>query len=309
VSFTAAQATLKKKAAGTLATFIMGFKGSTDFTKLAPKTKKDYLRYLDAIEAKFGTMPRAALEQQRARGVFKDWRDEIAEKSGDRTADYLWTVLARVLSCAKDRGKLTSNVCEKGGRLYEADRNDNVWTAAHEKAFYEKAPAHLHLALMLGLWTGQREGDLLRLTWMQYDGTHIRLRQSKGGRRVTIPVGKPLKAALDKLKADLIEENDGKLPDGPILRTSRGTTWTEDGFRSSFAAAKDDASIEGLTFHDTRGTAVTRLALAGSSEAEIATITGHSLKTVSEILDAHYLSRDVVLAESAIAKLEGASQD
>jgi hypothetical protein len=47
-----------------------------------------------------------------------------------------------------------------------------------------------------------------------------------------------------------------------------------------------------------------RLALAGCTEAEIATITGHSLRDARSILDAHYLNRDPALAESAIRKLE-----
>jgi hypothetical protein len=51
-------------------------------------------------------------------------------------------------------------------------------------------------------------------------------------------------------------------------------------------------------------TAVTRLAVAGCTEAEIATITGHSLPDVGAIPDAHYLHRDPALAESAIRKLE-----
>jgi hypothetical protein len=38
---------------------------------------------------------------------------------------------------------------------------------------------------------------------------------------------------------------------------------------------------------DLRGTAVTLLALAGCTEAEIATISGHSLRDVRSILDAH----------------------
>jgi hypothetical protein len=48
------------------------------------------------------------------------------------------------------------------------------------------------------------------------------------------------------------------------------------------------AGIVGVTFNDLRGTAVTRLALAGCTEAEIATITGHSLHDVRSILDADY---------------------
>jgi integrase len=59
-----------------------------------------------------------------------------------------------------------------------------------------------------------------------------------------------------------------------------------------------------FTFHDLRWTAVTRLALAGCSEAEIATITGHSLRDVGAILDAHYLKKDYGLAVSTIEKLE-----
>jgi hypothetical protein len=38
--------------------------------------------------------------------------------------------------------------------------------------------------------------------------------------------------------------------------------------------------------------------------AEIATITGHSLRDVRSILDAHYLARDPAFGDSAIAKLE-----
>jgi hypothetical protein len=32
-----------------------------------------------------------------------------------------------------------------------------------EAAFFKSLPAHLHLPLLLALWTGQRQGDLVRL--------------------------------------------------------------------------------------------------------------------------------------------------
>jgi integrase len=64
------------------------------------------------------------------------------------------------------------------------------------------------------------------------------------------------------------------------------------------------AGIDGLTFHDLRGTAVVRLAIAGASVVQIAAVTGHSLKDVEGILDAHYLGRDIQLAEAAVLKLE-----
>jgi hypothetical protein len=41
---------------------------------------------------------------------------------------------------------------------------------------------------------------------------------------------------------------------------------------------------------------------------QIATFTGHSLKDVEAILDAHCLGRDVQLAEAAVLKLEKANK-
>jgi integrase len=121
------------------------------------------------------------------------------------------------------------------------------------------------------------------------------LRQSKTGVRVQIRVGAPLKAALDAApKRSTI-----------ILTTIDGKPWTPDGFRASWGKACKTAGVVGVTFHDLRGTAVTRLALAGASEAEIATVTGHSMRSVRAILDTHYLARDPALGESAILKLEG----
>jgi integrase len=221
------------------------------------------------------------------------WRDQLATTSR-RQADYAWVVFARVISWAFNRGLVTSNPCERGGRLYRGSRADKIWTADDEALFIARAPQHLHLPMILALWTGQRQGDLLRLPWSAYDGTRIRLRQSKTGARVVIPVGAPLKAALDAApKRSTL-----------ILVSTDNKPWTEDGFRSSWRKACAAAGIVGLTFHDLRGTAVTRLALAGCTEAEIAAITGHRLRDVAAILDAHYLHRDPALAESAIRKLE-----
>jgi integrase len=89
-----------------------------------------------------------------------------------------------------------------------------------------------------------------------------------------------------------------------ILLNSDGRPWTPDGFRVSWRKACAKAGIVNLTFSDLRGTAVTRLALVGCPEPEIAAITGHSLRDARSILDAHYLHLDPKLAESAIEKLE-----
>jgi integrase len=125
------------------------------------------------------------------------------------------------------------------------------------------------------------------------------LRQSKGKARVPVPVGEPLKLALDEAK-------QLKRSATTILVNTRGKPWSSDGFRSSWDKAFDRAELGDLHFHDLRGTAVTRLAIAGCTVPEIASITGHSLADVQEILDAHYLGGRIELAESAVTKLNAA---
>ena len=106
-------------------------------------------------------MPLGALENPRVRGEFKRWRDGMV--ATPRKADYAWTTLARVLSFAKDRGRISTNPCERGGRLYAADRADKIWSETDIARVSAVATPPMALALMLALWTGQRQGDLLVL--------------------------------------------------------------------------------------------------------------------------------------------------
>ena len=156
-----------------------------------------------------------------------------------------------------------------------------------------KAGPEMRLAFALALNTGQRQGDLLLLPWSAYDGTRIRLTQSKTGVRVSIPVTESLKALLDTTPRR-----------SPTLLTNReGRPWTPAGFSSSWRKLLKRAGITGLTFNDLRGTAATRLALAGCDHAQISAITGHTMGQVGAILDRHYLSRTALLADEAIARL------
>lgn len=311
VAYSTAHAERKQAPAGTLFSLISAFKASTDFTRKAERTKADYLRYLDAIEREFGDMPTSLLEKTKTRGRFKDWRDGIANappadpktrKKGDpphlsgiRQADYAWGTLARVLFFAKDRGTIAVNICERGGRLYSVDRAEIIWTQEHVDAFNACASEELRFALQVALWTGQRQGDLIALTWPQYDGTHLRLRQSKTGVRVVIPVGSALKAILDARKPEKAQ--------GTILRNSRGQPWTSDGFKTSWGKAAAKAALVNVRFHDLRGTAVTKLSLAECTNAEIASITGHSERDVDRILDAYRGGR-IAHANQAMTKRE-----
>lgn len=212
-------------------------------------------------------------------------------------------MLALILAWAAHRGKISKNPLERPGKLYKGSRRESVWSDADEEKYLAAVPEYLKLPLLLGIWTGQREGDLLALNWANYDGSHIRLKQAKTGRHVAIPVARELKTALEKEKARL-QAAGIYSPERTVLLTSRGTAWSEGGFRASWNKKRKSAGIEGVTFHDLRGTAVTRLALAGCSVPEIAAITGHALNEVESILERHYLSRDIRLGNSAMAKLE-----
>ena len=178
-------------------------------------------------------------------------------------------------------------------QAYYGTRVNKIWDDEDIARFLRTAPPNLQLAMLLAVNTGQRQGDLLRLPWSAYDGTVIKLRQSKTGAYVTIPVADALKVALDAAPKR-----------SPIMLTSgNDAPWSESGFQGAWGKATKRAGIRGLTFHDLRGTAVVMLARAGCTEAEIYAITGHKPGEVRAILTAHYLPRDAEVATNAIAKL------
>ncbi|MGI6245023.1 MAG: tyrosine-type recombinase/integrase [Pseudochelatococcus sp.] len=176
-----------------------------------------------------------------------------------------------------------------------------IWLPEHVEAFMAVASPEMRLALVLALHTGQRQGDILRFAWGDYNGTHLSLRQSKSrrgdkpGRLITIKCTKALKETLD----DLWKEKKSPL----ILTTKTGRAFKKRYFADQWDEACKAAGIEGLYFHDIRGTTVTMLFQAGCNLGEIVSITGHSLRRAQEILD-KYLARTSTMADNAIAKFE-----
>lgn len=290
----------------TIETIVDGYLDSVEFlTQLKPRTQRDYRGHAKRIVERFGGLSLDVLVPEaadQARGRFLRWRDELA-KASLRQADYAWSVLSAVLSWAKTRGEIKVNPCRDSSvvKLYNTTRADKIWNDAWLTAFYAHASDEIALAMTLALWTGQRQGDLLRLTWSAYDGAVIELKQGKGNIEVTVPVAERLKLALDGMRKR-----------SPIILVNQdGAPWSEDGFRVMWAKTCHKAGVPnsrqgGVTFHDLRGTAVTRLFIAGCNEGEIATLTGHSLAKVRSILDRNYFHRDIRLAHSAIAKYEKA---
>ena len=293
----------------TLETVVDRYLDSEDFMSCSPRTKYDYRVQAAKIVKKFGRLDVAALVDcpDETRGFFLDYRDQIArgthhEKASEkargsrRQADYFMQVLNTILQWGKRRGKIKLNPLTDAGvkKLYNVTRADKIWSDEQIDVFRSRASKEIDLAMMLALWTGQRQGDLLRLTWAAYDGTEFKIATGKTTVPVQIPVGGPLKKVLDATPRTSTR----------ILVNQAGVPWAPDGFRTSWGKATKRAGIVDRTFHDVRGTAVTNLARAGCTPIQIAEFTGHKLSQVKTILEKHYLARDPQIARDAIVKLE-----
>lgn len=273
----------------------------TELSRKSAATQRSYAPIVRNIEENFGDMPIAAVEQVGSRGDFLAWRESMSAKP--RSADLAWSVLQRIMAFGVHNEKLSRNPCEKAGRLAESGtRREKIWTPADIAKVRAVAPPQIVDALMMAVWTGQRQGDLLRVTWAAYDGEHLRVTQSKTKRKVTVKVASELKAILDRRRADLADKKD--LAALTILATARGTSWTSDGFRTSWGKAVAKAKVVGLTFHDLRGTFITNARRAGASIEDIASASGHSISDVRSILEQHYLADDHTASDGVILKLE-----
>lgn len=292
-SYANAEKSIGDRSKGSVADLIRRFEACPVFADMqAETTQKEYKRKFKVIDAKWGTCPIASFTDREFRVDVLNWRDGIAKRAR-READNLVSALARLGSWALERGEIDRNILDKVQRVYHANRADKLWLPEHVDAFVKNAPIQMFAALMLGMHTGQRQGDLLRLPWSGYDGKRITLKQRKGGRTVSIRSTAALRAMLDALP------RRGVL----ILTTPTGRAWTKRYFNQHWTEVTKIANIVDLHFHDLRGTAITMLAEAGATVPEIAAVTGHSLKHVTSILET-YLSRTRHLADAAIMKLE-----
>lgn len=207
-------------------------------------------------------------------------------------------------------------------------------------------------AILLGLFTGQRQVDRLALQDIGLTGGRRRFVQSKTGAIVEIMETPQLKARLDDANKRVAELTlQLGLKDRPrtvIVDERTGEPYTGNSYRHIFEDARllalhglyegeavedalDRARLGGddpgkhntpwrlapcadirvtlptgettlLRDQDLRDTTVTWLARAGCTLPEISSITGHSLKSIVNILK-HYLAITPELGDSAIGKM------
>lgn len=250
---------------------------SEAYRRLRPRTRADYRKLLDRVIAHFGPLSLDAISAPAAAAYIYDWRDSM--KAGPRRADYAVQVLKRLLSWGVGQGLVESNRAAGVERLHRGDRRDRSWSDDQVAKFLTVAPEPIARAMMLALETGQRQGDLLTLSWNAVSDGVIELRQSKTDQPVAIPISATLKAVLAA-----IPRGDATT----VLTKPDGRPWDPkgNGFRSAWRDACKAAGITGVTFHDLRGTFVTRRLAAGWDPIDVASCTGHSIRNLG-MLDSY----------------------
>ena len=253
-------------AAWTLGRLIIAYKKSAAFANLKPTSQAAYRRHLDYL-APLHEVVITEIKRRHIRSI----RDALAVAT-PATANAVMKLARVVLEFAVEDDLLNYNVLHGMKKLPGGEHQP--WTAAQIAAL-PLLPENLRRAAVLALYTGQRVGDVARMTWAAYDGVGIEVVQQKTGARLWVPAHAALRAELDAWQREAVT----------ILTTYRGTPWRSGRVLSTrFSNCTDTVpALAGVTFHGLRKTAASRLAEAGCSTHEIAAITGHKTLSMVEL--------------------------
>jgi integrase len=298
--------------AGTVHDLIAKYKQSEKFQGLKPRTKSDYVGYMDVLLTDLDDIMVVDIEL----ATFYDLQEKYS--ATPRKANFILGMLRILMKFAKRRGIRKDNPAEdlemlKGGQGFKA------WTEADVVQFLQSAPpATMRRALMLALYTGQRRGDVIQMTWGKYDGEFIQVTQEKGEgdgaeeATVWIPAHKDLKAEMDLWPRQSTKKKGGAkilVPHRTILVSARSAPWNGRALAHEFQKAVENAGLRdpdekgfGLSLHGLRKLAVSRLLDAGCSVDEVMAITGHKTDTMVRHYDKQASKKP--RAKAAILKLE-----
>jgi integrase len=208
-------------------------------------------------------------------------------------------VLKRVADIAIRRGLIDRNPASRLD-LEGSNRRDQLWSSDDIDRFLAACDGKRYgdaiaLGVKLMLYTAQRPGDVRSMTWAQYNGDTITIRQQKTGKLLEVPCHEVLREALDQAKS--------RATGTVIVARQDGRPFTEAVWRCAFNEIRDKVGFDHLQARDLRRTAVVNLARAGATVPQIAAVTGHSIDRTASILEV-YLPRDTHMARAAIIRLE-----
>ena len=182
-------------------------------------------------------------------------------------------------------------------RIERPPPRQEYWTQEEVEVWIAHCAAEgrpsIALAVRIAYDLGQRQGDVLRFQRSRYEEGEAIVQQGKTSAIVRIPALPELRAALDaapKTSTYFVVSEETRRP------------YKQDNFKHLCTKLIRGAGFTGKTFQDLRRSAVVRLAMAGCTIPEIASITGHSLARVEQILQT-YLPRTTGLARQAIERV------
>ena len=168
------------------------------------------------------------------------------------------------------------------------------WTEAEIAQFEARHPigSRARLAFALLLYTGQRRSDVVPMGRQHVTDGQIVVRQQKTGRTVWIPIHETLASIIAETPTSNLT----------FVVTEHGKPYTTGSFGGWFRDQCRMAGLDGCSAHGLRKAAARRLAEAGCSAHEIASITGHaSLREIARYTEAADRRK---LAVSAMAKVK-----
>lgn len=279
---------------GSVAAVIRDYLDGIDTTTLSDATKKGYRQTLARIEDAWGKDPAAAITRQHLRKLVQGMADRRRQAK-----EYvkLWSI---VLGHAVDMGLRTDNPA-LGMRVKGNPSRQAKWTRADVEAVCAAAVragrASIALAVRLAYETTQRQTDVLRMAWTALDGDVIRIRQSKTGRLVAVPISPALVAQLaaaPRTGVTMVISERTKRP------------YKVFNFVHQFAEIRAAAGLPGtLWFRDLRRTGLSEAGDGGASITELQALGGH--KTIQQL--GAYLIPDPAAARSAVQKRNKVAKD
>jgi integrase len=228
---------------------------------LAPRTQKDYHRHLQVLRREFGHFN----------------PDDLKPRDVGRFLDVPKGKIHRVRIVAVLSAVYTKMV----GKWYVAEKNPCLSVERHKNeprdryitdeefwAVHALMPPRMKIAMELALYTGQRQGDLLSLTWDDVGEDGVLFNQSKTGQsRLVLYVdadsGEEVRKD-DSALWDVLARAKKIVPMIPrvyVLRTEDGQKYSSEGFRSIWQRYMRKAMETGViktrfTFHDIRAKTV-----------------------------------------------------
>lgn len=223
---------------------------------LMPRSQRDYLGILVLLRSTFGHL---TPQEVTPRMVY----NFLDVPKGRIHRNRMVTILSTVFKKAQGKWLLDEDIrnpCTVVEKWPTKPRDRYVTTDEYDR-FRAICCPQVQIAMDLALLTGQRQGDLVGLTWKQIkaiglprDQWHIEIDQGKTGKKLAIMISQDVETVLKRAK--LMEPH---WPRENVLRTKWGNAYTPDGFRAMwqrYCRLWEKAGNPRFHFHDLRAKSI-----------------------------------------------------